>query len=561
MKRALIKNNILLLLSAFTLFFIIVFFTLYFFEQNNKKVLMTFILNEVELEYNNFDGSHIDFVATFSGDFGRRITIIDSNKLVLADSNDPRVGLDKSDRPEIINLGEVFSRNSDTVNINLLYIAKELDDGNILRIAIPFESQSVAYTQVIITLLFSSVGFIIIFYFGLVQVNKNLLSPWQQVKKGLNALNQGSYQMMSTMGPYEEINEIIHEMNDINYETAKNLKAIENYQNQLVEILNELKQGVILLDHDENIIYFNDDAKKYLNFDDDVNNKPSYYAIRDFKLKEAITKVNLNKKVITIDILENSKIIETTIFYILKDGMSKKEATILVLLRDVSQERAIEQMKKDFFSYTSHELKSPLTAVKGYAELISHQLVDIKEYSHIANEIVKQSDHMTLLVEDMLMLSRLENLNEKNYSINNLDQILKDSINSLKSFSESKLIKINISSKSILYNSDPIDIQKLFKNLIENSIKYSEKEKEINIDLSENQNEIIFTIKDQGIGIEKKHQQRVFERFYRVDKGRFDGGTGLGLAIVKHIALKYNGKVELESSLSKGTKITVYLKK
>jgi two-component system, OmpR family, phosphate regulon sensor histidine kinase PhoR len=108
---------------------------------------------------------------------------------------------------------------------------------------------------------------------------------------------------------------------------------------------------------------------------------------------------------------------------------------------------------------------------------------------------------------------------------------------------------------------DPIDIQKLLRNLIENSIKYSEPNKKVSIELKVTEEEIILIVADQGYGISPEHQQRVFERFYRVDKGRLDGGTGLGLAIVKHIVLKYEGTIQLKSSLSKGTTITIKLKK
>jgi two-component system, OmpR family, phosphate regulon sensor histidine kinase PhoR len=107
---------------------------------------------------------------------------------------------------------------------------------------------------------------------------------------------------------------------------------------------------------------------------------------------------------------------------------------------------------------------------------------------------------------------------------------------------------------------DPIDMQKLFKNLIENAIKYSENDKLVDIKLNQVEQQVVFIVKDQGIGIDIEHQSRVFERFYRVDKGRLDSGTGLGLAIVKHIVMKYNGSVELVSGLSKGTQITVYMK-
>ncbi len=560
MKNTLIRNNIILLLSAFMLFFVIVFFSLYYFERNNQEDLMNFIIDEVEIEYNNFSGTPIDFVDAYQNENGRRITILDQNAIVLVDSHDDTVGTDKSERPEIKNLETVYRRTSDTIDVNLLYIARQLDDDYYLRVAIPVESKQASYNSVILVLVLTSAGFITIFYLGLTQLSKNLLAPWDKVKEGLKDVNQGNVQMISLNSPYPEINEIIHEINGINLSTLRHLRSIESYQIQLNEILNELKQGVMLFNKEEQLVYFNDDAKTIFNLDEDAYMKPSYYAIRDAQVRDGITKANLEHHSSTFDSKFDGKTMEVKIFFVNAQGFNHTEATVLALFKDVSQERAIEQMKRDFFSHASHELKSPLTAIRGYAELIEHGLVKPEEVKESSHQIVKQTETMAALVEDMLMLSRLENLKEKFYSKQDIHQILKEVIDTQSPFAVMKNIVISVNSKSLIMMCDPLDIQKLFKNLIENAIKYSDFNKKIEVTLDQKDDEIIFIVKDQGFGIEPEHQQRVFERFFRVDKGRLDGGTGLGLAIVKHIALKYDGTVELKSTLSKGTKITIKLK-
>ncbi len=560
MKSTLIRNNIILLLSAFMLFFIIVFFSLNYFERQNQEDLMKFVIDEVELEYNNFVGTPDEFVDAYQNENNRRITILDEDAIVLVDSHDDTVGTDKSERPEIKNLGTVYKRTSDTIDVNLLYIARQLDDNNYLRVAIPVESKQASYNSVILVLVLTSAGFITIFYLGLTQLSKNLLAPWNKVKEGLIDVNQGNVQMISLNSPYPEINDIIHEINGINLSTLRNLKSIESYQIQLNEILNELKQGVMLFNKDELLVYFNDDAKLIFNLDEDAYMKPSYYAIRDAQIRDAVTTANTDHQSSTFDSKFDGKTMEVRVFFVNAQGFNHTEATVLALFKDVTQERAIEQMKRDFFSHASHELKSPLTAIRGYAELIEHGLIKPEEVKESSYQIVKQTETMAALVEDMLMLSRLENLKEKVYSKQDLNQKLKEVIDTQSPFAISKNIHLSVQSKSIVTMCDPLDIQKLFKNLIENAIKYSEPNKKVEITLDQKEDEIIFIVKDQGYGIEPEHQQRVFERFFRVDKGRLDGGTGLGLAIVKHIALKYNGSVELTSTLSKGTKITVKLK-
>jgi two-component system, OmpR family, phosphate regulon sensor histidine kinase PhoR len=559
MKRTLIRNNVILLLSAFTLFFVVVFFSLFNFEKNNQVKFMTFIMDEVEMEYENHDGNIASFIASFDRE-NRRITILDSNGLVIADTHDDTVGTDKSTRPEITDLGGVYTRTSATVGMNLIYIARLMDDGNYLRVSIEIESQIAAYNRVVWIMIISAIGFIGLYYVGLVQVNKNLLKPWHQVKKGMTALNEGKYEMISLSSPYPEINEILHEMNGINLETVKHVKAIEAYQMQLNKLLNEMKQGVMLFNKDNQLVYFNEDAKSLFDLQDDLIGQPSYVSLRNNQIKEAIASANEEEKSSTFDLRMSGKTIEVKVFHASTQGVNKREASVLVLFKDVTTERKLEQMKRDFFSHASHELKSPLTAIRGYAELIELGVVKEKEVTSSAHQIVKQTETMTALVEDMLMLSRLENLQEKLYSNQDLNQILSTVIDHMSPFAKEKNIKLKVNAKKLMMMCDPLDMQKLFKNLIENAIKYSENDKQVDITLNQLEEQVVFIVKDQGIGIDIEHQSRVFERFYRVDKGRLDSGTGLGLAIVKHIVMKYNGSVELVSGLSKGTQITIYMK-
>lgn len=557
MKRHLIKNNIMLMIGAFLVFFLVVMISLYSFWQQQTKSMVSLVLEEVQLEYESYDGTPLDFVQDYQTESGRRITILDEQGIVLADSHDPEVGQDKSGRPEIKHLGTVATRNSLTIGIELVYMATRLDDQNILRVSIPLQSQALLYSTVLWIVLGVSIVIVTIYYFGLLQVNKNLLAPWEKVKVGLQNLAQGNYQVMALTSPYPEINDLLHEMNQINLETDKHLRSIETYQIQLKEILNELKQGVMLFDQHESLVYFNDDAKHEFELAEEAYDKPSYYMIRDLAIKQAISDVNHDRQNRVFDVKHEGKTLEIKVFHVDAEGHNKTKATVLVLVKDVTQERAIEQIKRDFFSHASHELKSPLTAIKGLAELIEQHMVTDAEIDKTAQKIVKQTETMTALVEDMLMLSRLENLKEKSYVKIDVVKTLQDVVESLRPLADSKSIKLHTKTTPFQGFCDPIDLQKLFKNLIENAIKYSEDNKKVDITLSKEQELMVFSVKDQGIGIAVEHQQRVFERFYRVDKGRLDGGTGLGLAIVKHISMKYDGTIDLKSSLARGTTVTV----
>lgn len=560
MKRAIIRNNMILLIIAFILFFCVAFFSVYRYERQNQTSFMTFLLQEVENEYENYDGNIYTFVALYE-EQDRRITILDENGIVLVDSHDLNVGQDKSQRPEILDLGSVSSRTSATIDVELLYIATQLDDGNYLRVSIPMSSQVNLYTTIAWYLGITAIVVTIIYYFSLKRINRFVLSPLKTIKQGLVALNQGRYQVMHLNSKYSDVNELIHEMNLVNLETSTYLKQVEAYQNELSAILNQMKQGVMLFNEKGMITFYNKDAKKLFDLEKEDLNQPLYQKIRDVALKEAIEKTNLEHIDLKFDLILKDKILEVKTIRLDDTKLLKNHPTVLARLKDVTNERQLAQVKRDFFSHASHELKSPLTAISGHAELIEHGFIkDDKEIIEAAQMIHNQAMHMSLLVEDMLMLARLEQLETKDYEKQDLNQILKSTIEILNPLIQAKHMHLKINAKKIMMNCDPIDMQKLFKNLIENACKYSDENKEITVELYQKSDNIYFRVIDQGQGISLEHQQRVFERFYRVDKGRLDGGTGLGLAIVKHIVIKYNGHVDLTSQYGKGTEILIQLK-
>jgi two-component system phosphate regulon sensor histidine kinase PhoR len=561
MKRALIKKNILMMLLAFGLFFFVAMLTLIYLEKQNRTSVMTSVLDEVTLEYTHFEGTPPEFVQLFQVENGRRITLLDPDGLVIADSHDELVGTDKSLRPEIVSLGKVYARESETIGIDLYYIARIMEDGNYLRVSLPIANQSALYRRVTLSFIFTSIAFLGIYYLGLIQVNKHLLSPWEKVIRGLSALSEGNYQRIELDSPYPEINELLSQINLINYETKNYVRRIESYQTQQNEILNGLKQGVMLFDDSETLIYFNDDAQTIFSLTEDALMKPSYYSLRDNQIKDAIRLANQSHQGTAFDYHQEGKTIEVKVFPIDGQGIEHSHATVLALLRDVTKERATEQIKKDFFSHASHELKSPLTAIRGLAELIENHLIPDQDVGDTAHKIVLQTDNMTHLVEDMLMLSRLENLKEKSDVSVNLAHLLGEVIDQLAPLIQTKHMDVSVDSTDVVLMCDPVDLHKLFKNLLENALKYSDEHKKVHAILSQESDQIIFTVIDQGYGISPEHQQRIFERFYRIDKGRLDGGTGLGLAIVKHIVLKYGGSIDLKSSLSKGTTMTIRLKR
>jgi two-component system phosphate regulon sensor histidine kinase PhoR len=227
---------------------------------------------------------------------------------------------------------------------------------------------------------------------------------------------------------------------------------------------------------------------------------------------------------------------------------------------DVTDLRNIEKMKREFFANASHELKSPLTTILGYQELVAEGMIsDNTEIIDAARRTVKEASRMNSIIMEMLELSRLESKETFETANVNFKDIVTDAIDSFKQQIEVRGIDVRLNLKDLVI---PININhanQLIRNLVDNAIKYNKDHGLITITLQEKDNHKMFIIEDTGIGIAQEFQKRVFERFFRVDKARSKemGGTGLGLSIVKHICILYNASISLSSELNKGTRIVV----
>ena len=348
-------------------------------------------------------------------------------------------------------------------------------------------------------------------------------------------------------------------VNMVSKEEAKSLQQqvmqSREYRAQLRKILDELDLGIIVVDKNRIISYINTNAKQLFDIMDDIRH---HHIDETLIPKEVIHYIDMFyvDHITQTEYMTHERIYDIRLSEII---LYEDETSLMMIFDDITLEKSTDQMKKDFFSYASHELKSPLTSIRGYAELLQHEMIPLEEQKEVANQIVSQSNVMSTLVEDMLMLSRLENYQESKRILVRLDTKLNEVIETLKPIFMDKNIIIETDLHMIKFLSDPLDMIKLFKNPIENSIKYSPKDSKIRVLLHQKEDMIIFQVKDEGYGIPEKYQSRVFERFYRIEKDRIQGGTGLGLAIVKHIVLKYKGQYQLSSIPNQGTSIHIQI--
>jgi two-component system phosphate regulon sensor histidine kinase PhoR len=247
---------------------------------------------------------------------------------------------------------------------------------------------------------------------------------------------------------------------------------------------------------------------------------------------------------------------------------NKEQIGTLVVYNDVTQLRRLENMRRDFVANVSHEIKTPLTAIKGFVETLYRGKVEKpEETERFLGIIQKHVDRLSSIIEDLLSLSRIEQEDEgrtiqleRGY----IEDVFKSAIQICRPKAEEKEITINlICEEQLRSNFDPTLLEQAVVNLLDNAIKYSEPNSAIHLTANLNDSEVKIIVEDQGIGIAKKHLPRLFERFYRVDKARSRklGGTGLGLAIVKHIAQAHGGQVTVKSTPGKGSTFTIHLPK
>ena len=320
------------------------------------------------------------------------------------------------------------------------------------------------------------------------------------------------------------------------------------------QMLEKIHNAAAVLEKDNLVMFFNKAFKNLFKIEKFEKIKFEKLNI-PIKLIEFLAKYNKSKT-------NNFRLIHDEKNYVIVFHELKLDylnSYTVITINDVTLETTISNLKKDFISYASHELKSPLTLIKGNAELLKHGMVKDEEYKKVVSNISKQTDLMSNIIEDMLMLSRLENFKESQ----DVEMNLKEKINEILELMRPLIIKKNISiitnCENIKYNADPMDIMKLLKNIIENAVIYSKNNSKIEINLLRTNKMIIFIVKDNGIGIPLEHQERIFERFYRINPNNKKEGTGLGLAIVKHVVQKYKGKYIIKSKPNYGTTLQIEL--
>lgn len=545
MKRKLIITNSIIVFVSLIIMLVVSMITI---TNQNNKFYQKQVTNYLKIACTNFNGSNFDDTKEYikSLDKDIRLTIIESSTgKVVIDSFEDEINENHLDRPEINNLGEVYKRYSTTEKKNMLYVAEKVNNYYV-RIAIPIGSvNKIIYTYVTISLIALTV--ILAFsIFAISFVNKKSLTPINSEVAKLATLANEDYQDVT-------IDDLPVVINSITNVLDNKIHEIELQEQEIEAILNLLTQGVVVIDSNESLRFINYKAMKILDSNNNLIGKNYLYLFRDTKLQKLILEVFKNHSQVNYLLNIDSTKINCNVTYLTE---AKLNGGIIITLEDITKQANLEEEKRDFFQNASHELKSPLTSIIGYQQMICDNIVDSKDQIiNYSSKTLKEAKRMNNIIIDMLNLSSIEQNYQKKQDIVKVDKALIEILDSLEDCIKARNISVitNIAKCETVGDAKLID--ELIRNLIDNAIKYNVDNGKIMITL----NTSTLTIEDTGIGISKEYQSRVFERFYRVDKGHSKeiGGTGLGLAIVKHICEIYQYELKLESTIGKGTKITI----
>lgn len=502
---------------------------------------------------------------------GSRITIIDSDGWVIGDSHAKKESLDNHrTRPEIAAAlaGETgdSSRYSHTLKETLLYVASPiLEGGNVvgvLRTSMSLAAIQAEQKTIMTRIVSVGLGMALIAALLSLIVSHHLSHPLRAMTLAAQKFAHGDFSAPLPVPASEELGQLADAMNRMSSQLKGTIEKIGEQRNELEVVLSSMEEGVLAVDMNERIINANGALGKLLGLSPGaVLNHPVQEMIRNPDILTFIRRTLQSTEAQEAEItLLGGSDLHMHAHGTLLTGPKGRTLGALLVLHDVTRLKHLENLRRDFVANVSHELKTPITTIKGFVETLQDGAMNEPENAGRFLDIIsRQSDRLTAIINDILSLSRLEQQNDPSAL-----EMQEASVHEmLKSAVEACLLRIREKKMTVHIHADH-SLRGVFKrelleqavvNLVDNAVKYSEPAQEIDLNAWQEGNQILIKVTDHGRGIDKQHLPRLFERFYRVDKARSRemGGTGLGLAIVKHIAQVHGGTVEVESRLGRGS--------
>ena len=484
-----------------------------------------------------------------------RVTFIASDGTVIYESDEDSALMENhSERPEV---QEAFAdgsgsatRLSETFGKQSYYYAYRTSDGNVIRIS---RTMDTVWSEV-----FSRIGIaagliallVLLELFLAKSVTSRIVAP-------INALNLKNPHEQEDEPVYEELEPLLDRIEDQNKQIRSQMEQLRKDQEQYLAITENMQDGLIITDT-ENVLSINKAAQKLFDVRPEECIGHNVITVnRDEEMSEAF-KTALSGRYYEKTFEKDGRTYQVHAAPVVDNGVSVYGTVILTM--DVTEKAQAEGIRREFTANVSHELKTPLMSISGYAELIENGLARNEDVTEFAARIHSEATRLKNLVEDIIRLSRMEEGgNEMKKEQVSLYEVCEEVAEALKPYAEENGISFDFTGTEEFVSGAKQILFEMVYNLCDNAVKYNKKGGSVKLILSENSGRPVVTVKDTGIGIPKEHQKRVFERFYRVDKShsRETGGTGLGLSIVKHGAMLHDAEIEIQSAPGAGTEISI----
>lgn len=507
-------------------------------------------------------------------DIDTRVTVIAEDGTVLADTAQNPTSMDNHrNRPELqqaLQQGRgIVTRYSHTLSQTMRYLALPVGDDKLwsgfIRVAMPLSliDKRLDHLRNVV-ILAASLTAIIALLIGF-WIARSFAVPLRRMTNMAQQLSDGDYQQRLTIDRQDEMGELATTLNQLALTAAQRMETITKDRNKLATILTGMVEGVIAVDESGHVIHMNDAAGKMIDaIPEACFGKLLTDVIRIDAIDDAIKQSLHIRGVVQSEL----KLLSPPRFFelyatALHESVNRPTGAVVVL-HDVTELRKLERVRRDFVVNASHELKTPVTAIHGLAEtMLEDDNMAADTRKNFLKKIRDQSLRLSELTTDLLALSRLESDDTEDFTSINLAEIITSCSDALQAAANEKEVTLNtlLPDNELIVIADAKSIRQLLDNLLQNAIKYTPAGGHISLRLTVDNKQAVMEVEDDGIGIDATEQERIFERFYRVDKAhsRTSGGTGLGLSIVRHVAKKHQGQVSVQSRLGHGSLFRVSL--
>lgn len=549
----------------------------FYFEETAENLEIRARLLEQEFVELPLADTHLDSLCDRLGkaDSTRLTVVLPSGEVVCDSERDPATMDNHADRPEIrealAGRTGISTRYSYTLDDDLIYVAVPIKRGDeilgAVRVSIPFTGFNETLRTIRIEIALAGLLIALLAAAATLVISRRASRPLEELKRAAQRYARGDLGRAPVVPIDNEFADLADAMTEMAAQLDDRINALARQSNEREVVLSSMTEGVLAVDARERLLNVNRAAAQLLGIQPDES--------RGRSLPELIRNTELQR--VVRETLSGGQPVEGEVAlqrggerFVQVRGSSLRNAQgesigAVIVLSDVTNLRRLENVRRDFVANVSHELKTPVTSIKGFVEtLLDGAMREPAEAERFLKIIAKQANRLDAIIDDLLNLAQIERDRERgqiHLELTALKEPLQAAIQTCEAKADAKQITIELKCPDADATIDAALLEQAVVNLIDNAIKYSDAGSRIEVKVSQTSTDTVVSVRDEGCGIEEQHQARIFERFYRVDKARSRnlGGTGLGLAIVKHIAQAHGGNVSVESAPGKGSVFSIHL--